>query len=120
ALIVGPGRLDELKRLLPQLSQLDQVVVVNTSGQGAITNYVKRQKKPFEVYEDLFRPTSIDANGNEYDKNDWGFARARNVSLQKLHTDYAFWIDTDDTLGLHYGGVDRQITAHAVKDGFLK
>src|SRR2546430_13384370 len=58
------------KRLLPQLSKLDQVVVVNTSGQGAITNYVKRLKKPFEVYEDLFRPTSIDDNGKEYDKKD--------------------------------------------------
>lgn len=119
-LIVGPNRLDELKRLLPQLAQLDQVVVVNTSPQGAITNYVKRLKKPFEIYEDLFRPTSIDENGKEYGLNDWGFARARNVSLKKLTTDYGFWIDTDDTLGLHYGGTDRQITAHAVKDGFLK
>lgn len=119
-LIVGPNRLDELKRLLPQLAQLDQVVVVNTSSQGAITNYVKRLKKPFEVYEDLFRPTSIDDNGNEYDLNDWGFARARNVSLGKLKTDYGFWIDTDDTLGLHYAGTDRQITPKAVKEGFLK
>lgn len=119
-LIVGPGRLDELKRLLPQLAQLDQVVVVNTSSQGAITNYVKRLRKPFEVYEDLFRPTSVAPDGSDYELNDWGFARARNVSLEKLRTDYAFWIDTDDTLGLHYMGTDRQITPHAVKDGFLK
>src|SRR5665213_649063 len=120
ALIVGPDRLDELKRLLPQLSLLDQVIVVNTSSQGAITNYVKRQKKPFEVYEDLFRPTSIDEDGNEYELNDWGFSRSRNVSLQHLKTDYGFWIDTDDMLGLTYGGVDREITAKAVRDGFLK
>lgn len=119
-LIVGPNRLEELKRLLPQLSQLDQVVVVNTSPQGAITNYVRRLKKPFEVYEDPFRPTSVDEKGNEYDLNDWGFARARNVSLQKLRTDYAFWIDTDDMLGLHYGGKDREITATAVKESFTK
>lgn len=119
-LIVGPGRLDELKRLLPQLQELDQVVVVNTSSQGAITNYVKRLKKPYEIYEDPFRPTSIDEKGSKYDLNDWGFARARNVSLKKLTTDYGFWIDTDDTLGLHYAGTDRQITPHAVKEGFLK
>lgn len=119
-LIVGPDRLDELKRLLPQLRELDQVVVVNTSSQGAITNYVKRLKKPYEVYEDPFRPTSIDKDGKEYDLNDWGFARARNVSIKKLTTDYGFWIDTDDTLGLHYQGTDRQITPHAVKEGFLK
>src|ERR1700694_1002160 len=120
AIIVGPDRLEELKRLLPQLSKLDQVVVVNTSHQGAITNYVKRLKRPYEVYQDDFRPTPIDANGNEYGLNDWGFARARNISLQKLKTDYAFWIDTDDTLGVTYGGVDRQITAKAVRDSFLK
>src|SRR5205809_1701707 len=97
ALICGPDRLVELKRLLPQLAELDKVVVVNTSSQGAITNYVKRLGKPFEVYEDLFRPSAINPKtGNEYEINDWGFSRARNISLQKLTTDYGFWIDTDD------------------------
>src|SRR5579859_8065684 len=121
ALIVGPDRLDELKRLLPQLARLDQVVVVNTSGQGAISSHVRKLKKPYEVYEDPFRPSSVNPEtGEEYGINDWGFARARNLSLKKLKTDYGFWIDTDDFLGLTYAGKDRSINAQAVRDGFLK
>jgi SAM-dependent methyltransferase len=121
ALIVGPDRLDQLKRVLAQLSKFDQVVVVNTSEQGAITNYVKRLKKPFEIYEDPFRPSSInEKTGEEYGLNDWGFARARNISLQKLKTSHAIWIDTDDILGLTYGGKDIQITAQAASDAFRK
>lgn len=120
AIIVGPDRLDELKRLLPQLARLDQVIVVNTSSQGSITNYVRRLKKPFEVYEDLFRPSSVGPDGEEYGINDWGFARPRTISIKKLKTDYGFWIDTDDNLGLNYGGIDRIISPQAVRDGFLK
>jgi len=121
ALIVGPDRLDQLKRVLKQLERFDQVVVVNTSNQGAITNYVKRLKKPFEIYEDPFRPSSVnEKTGEEYGLNDWGFARARNISLQKLRTSHAIWIDTDDILGLTYAGKDLQITAEAARDGFLK
>lgn len=120
AIIAGPNTLDQLKRLLPQLSKLDQVSIINTSGQGAISTYIKKLGKPFEVYEDLFRPSAFNDKGEEYELNDWGFARARNVSLQKMKTTHAFWIDTDDVLGLTYGGKDLTITAQAVRDGFLK
>src|SRR5690348_8137695 len=121
AIICGPDRLEQLKRLLKQLEKLDQVVVVNTAEQGAVTKYVKKLGKPFEVYEDPFRPSSTnEKTGEEYGLNDWGFARARNISLQKLRTKYAIWIDTDDILGLTYGGKDIPITAQAVRDGFVK
>src|SRR6202165_1013366 len=90
AIIVGPDRLEELKRLLPQLSKLDQVVVVNTSHQGAITNYVKRLKRPYEVYQDDFRPTPIDANGNEYGLNDWGFAQPETSHSKSLRQTMPF------------------------------
>ena len=119
AVIVGKGRKDELKRLLDQLTALDQVVVADNSGEGAIRN-VCRKFANVDHFATEWRDTPIDSKGEEYGLNEWGFSFQRNVSLQHLKTDYGFWIDTDDMLGLTYGGVDREITAKAVRDGFLK
>lgn len=120
ALIVGPNRLDQLKRLLPQLADFDQIVVVNTSGQGAVKNYVKRLGKKYEYHEYTWRSTPFAGDGSLYGLNDWGFSGARNESFKHLKTTHAVWLDTDDMIGVKYQGKDIALPPKAAADALRK
>ena len=135
AIIVGPKRKEQLERLLPQLSAFDQVVLINTSGEGYMKNLARKFKnveyheyewratcfKPRTVYRPIGSgleggPDPLDEVVGEaemYDAHDWGFSGARNESFKYLKTTHAIWLDTDDILGLTYNGAQREVTSEA-------
>lgn len=104
--IITRDNLQELKELLNQLADLDQVVVVDTGSRDGTRAYVRGLGKPFELHEFKWRPRPADHQPDE-----WGFAAARNESFRHLHTTHAIWLDSDDMIEVLADG--RRVIAPA-------
>lgn len=91
--IITRNRIEQLRRLLPQLTKMDQVVIVDTGSQDGTEKYIKSLGKPFEYYKFAWRDRPTKKNP------EFGFAVARNESFSHLRTTHALWLDTDDVIG---------------------
>lgn len=103
--IITRNRIEQLRRLLPQLKKMDQVVICDTGSQDGTEKYIKSLGKPFQYIKFPWRdhPTKT--------KPEWGFAAARNESFKYLKTTHAIWLDTDDVIG-HVRG-NKEVFASA-------
>ncbi|HET7467773.1 MAG TPA: glycosyltransferase, partial [Candidatus Dormibacteraeota bacterium] len=93
AAIITRDNLETLAPLLEQLTELDQVVVVDTGSRDGTRRHVARLGPPFELHRFRWRPRP-----NGYDSDDWGFAAARNASFSHVTTTHCIWLDSDDTM----------------------
>jgi putative sulfotransferase len=105
AAIITRDDLPKLKELLQQLSQMDQVVVVDTGSRDGTAKYVRDLGPPFELHEFKWRPRPAG-----YGPDDWGFAAARNESFQHVTTTHVVWLDSDDIVA-RVVGEQRVITS---------
>lgn len=95
--IITRNRIDQLKRLLPQLIKMDQVVVCDTGSQDGTERYVRSLGKPFQYIKFPWRDRPTKKNP------DFGFSAARNASFDALKTTHGIWLDTDDMVGVMKG-----------------
>lgn len=91
--IITRNRIEQLRRLCPQLTKFDQVIIVDTGSQDGTEKYIRGLGKPFEYYKFPWR------NKPTKKYRDWGFSAARNESFRHLKTTHALWLDTDDVIG---------------------
>ncbi len=103
AAIITRNRIVQLKRLLPQLSKFDQVVICDTGSHDGTEKYVRGLGKPYEYTKFVWRDKPTKKN------REFGFAAARNASFKALQTTHAVWLDTDDIIGQIKG--QKQIIA---------
>jgi len=93
AAIITRDNLDTLAGLLEQLTDLDQVVVVDTGSRDGTRRHVARLGPPFELHRFRWRPRP-----DGYEPDEWGFAAARNESFSHVKTSHCIWLDSDDTV----------------------
>jgi 2-polyprenyl-3-methyl-5-hydroxy-6-metoxy-1,4-benzoquinol methylase/glycosyltransferase involved in cell wall biosynthesis len=112
--IITRNRIEQLKRLLPQLTKLDQVVICDTGSKDGTEKYIRSLGKPFEYIQFpwLDKPTKKSP--------EFGFAAARNASFAQLKTTHAIWLDTDDVIGLVKGNKETFASAEQVYGVFKK
>jgi putative sulfotransferase len=111
--IITRDDLPKLKQLLQQLSQLDQVVVVDTGSRDGTRKYVSGLGPPFELHEFKWRPRAAG-----YAPDDWGFAAARNESFRHLTTTHVAWLDSDDLVARNVDGKYVIASAEGVSGAF--
>src|ERR1700682_1518399 len=106
--IITRQRIEQLKRLLPQLTKLDQVIICDTGSKDGTEKYIRNLGKPFEYIQFpwLDKPTKK--------SSEFGFAAARNASFAQLKTTHAIWLDTDDVIGLVKGNKETFASAEQV------
>jgi 2-polyprenyl-3-methyl-5-hydroxy-6-metoxy-1,4-benzoquinol methylase len=112
--LITRNRIEQLRRLLPQLTKMDQVVVCDTGSQDGTEAYVRKLGKPFQYIKFPWRdhPTKS--------KPEWGFNAARNESFKHLKTTHAVWLDTDDVVGQVKGNKEVFASADQVYGVFKK
>lgn len=113
--IITRDDLPKLRELLQQLSQLDQVVVVDTGSRDGTRKYVKDLGPPFELHQFKWRPGPAG-----HGADDWGFAAARNESFQHVTTTYVVWLDSDDIVVGIVDGKRVIASAEGVSTAFRK
>lgn len=91
--IITRNRIEQLKRLLPQLVKMDQVVVCDTGSQDGTERYVRSLGKPFQYIRHPWRDNPTKKHP------DFAFSDARNASFDALQTTHGVWLDTDDMVG---------------------
>jgi 2-polyprenyl-3-methyl-5-hydroxy-6-metoxy-1,4-benzoquinol methylase/glycosyltransferase involved in cell wall biosynthesis len=95
--IITRNRIEQLRRLLPQLVKFDQVVIVDTGSQDGTEKYIRDLGRPYEYHKFPWRDAPSKKNSH------WGFEAARNESFKHLKTTHALWLDTDDMIGVVKG-----------------
>src|SRR6266853_4872430 len=86
AAIITRDNLDTLAGLLEQLTDLDQVVVVDTGSRDGTRRHVARRGPPFDLHRFRWRPRP-----DGYEPDEWGFAAARNESFSHVKTSHCIW-----------------------------
>ncbi len=114
AAIITRNRIEQLKRLCPQLTKFDQVVILDTGSQDGTEKYIQGLGKPFQYCKFPWRDRPTKKN------SEWGFAAARNKSFEYLTTTHALWIDTDDVIGTVKGRKEVYATADQAYNVFKK
>ena len=115
AAIITRDDLAVLKGLLLQLSDLDQVVVVDTGSRDGTRDYVRKLGPPYELHEFKWRPRPAD-----HGPDDWGFAAARNESFKHLTTTHVVCLDSDNLVVLVENGKHVNASSSAVAAAFRK
>lgn len=99
AILICGDEVPHLKRILPQLEGFDQVVIGWNGKDPATRAYLKKLKAPYEYFRFEWRPTP-----ESYAPNEWGFSYARNLTLDRIKTDYVLWVDSDDLIAAEVNG----------------
>ena len=112
--IITKNRIEQLKRLLPQLVKMDQVVVCDTGSQDGTERYVRSLGKPFQYIKSPWRDKPTKKHP------EFAFAAARNASFDALKTTHAVWLDTDDMVGQMKGNKPILATPDQIYGVFRK
>lgn len=128
--IIADDCLEQLQRLLPQLSRMDQVVIGWNGSDTKVKKYLDKistpAKSPYEYFQFDWRgswcsgPYEDHDCVEEYGLNDWGFSYARNLTFKRIKTTHVLWLDTDDMIGFMRDGKDIIVSADAAYNAWKK